>query len=291
MVDSIVLKMLALFQSNSIHATWATVGLLGYDNINAQLEDCLDSKVGYDHLPFSPFPLTSKKYEGIPFSIISAHNEIKAILAAEHQELASHTYSHFYTIENGQTILDFENDLSNMTAIADRYSTGFKSIVFPRNQINQQYLKLCRTEGYATYRGNQQNNLWSNSPFSKESLSKKGKRFIDAYYNISNTQSVSLDTLENNEGLINIPANRFLRPNSGKSLLEKRKVKRVKEEMTRAAINDEIYHLWWHPHNFSQHFNDNFMQLEEIITHFETLKNKHGFESLNMQEIGSKASK
>jgi hypothetical protein len=282
---------LEVFETKSIHASWATVGLLGYKYLQNQLEDNQNSAIGYEHKPFCPFPLNSEKYLDIPFTIISAHSEIEAILNTEYQELASHTYSHYYTLEKGQSKSDFENDLLKMKGVGSNYSTNFKSIVFPRNQINPQYLKLCHTNGYQTYRGNQQNNLWSNSPFAKESLTKKGKRYVDAYYNISNTQSVKLDSLEIVEGLINIPANRFLRPNSGKSLLEKRKVKRIKEEMSNAAIKGEIYHLWWHPHNFSHHMNDNFNQLEEIINHFEMLNKKHGFLSLNMQEIGSAASK
>ena len=31
---------------------------------------------------------------------------------------------------------------------------------------------------------------------------------------------------------------------------KKLKMKRIKAQMTYAAKNDKLFHLWWHPHNF-----------------------------------------
>jgi hypothetical protein len=91
------------------------------------------------------------------------------------------------------------------------------------------------------------------------------------------------------EGLLNIPANRFFRPHSGKSWLEKRKVKRIKREMLRAAQNETVYHLWWHPHNCTDQLQENFAQIEELLAYQLVLKEKFAFESLNMSEIAAYA--
>ena len=55
--------------------------------------------------------------------------------------------------------------------------------------------------------------------------------------------------------------------------------------MTSAAKNNEIYHLWWHPHNFGDNLKGNLKDLEELFIHFEKCKKDFGFKSLNMKEI------
>jgi hypothetical protein len=55
--------------------------------------------------------------------------------------------------------------------------------------------------------------------------------------------------------------------------------------MTIAARNNEFYHLWWHPHNFGNHSEENMSGLKEILSHFSFLQKEYGMESLNMGEI------
>lgn len=281
-VESVVERLLSTFEKYGIHASWATVGLL----MDPEPQTPVNYRLGYTNAAYSPFPLDQSKYNGIPKEIISASKEVELIKQTEGQELCSHTYSHYYCLEEGQYEEQFKWDLKASNELADKHNVNFRSIVFPRNQINTDYLKLCAESGIQTFRGNQPNNLWSNSPYAKESLSKKGKRFLDAYYKISNTQEFGLEDLEVKHGMINIPASRFFRPSSGKSVLENRKVKRIKEEMERAAKNKKIYHLWWHPHNFASRTDQHFEQLEAILSHFSQLRDKYGFTSLNMGEIG-----
>jgi pyruvate-formate lyase len=57
--------------------------------------------------------------------------------------------------------------------------------------------------------------------------------------------------------------------------------------MTYAAKNGEVYHLWWHPHNFGKNQDQNFKNLKEILDHFASLKNEYGMKSLNMNEVAS----
>ena len=54
-----------------------------------------------------------------------------------------------------------------------------------------------------------------------------------------------------------------------------------------AARNAQMYRLWWHPHNFGLHLEENFSVLNEILTTFEQLRAEHGFESLTMAEAAA----
>ena len=56
--------------------------------------------------------------------------------------------------------------------------------------------------------------------------------------------------------------------------------------MSLAAKNNEIYHLWWHPHNFGDDPLQSIQDLKSILTHFEKLREKFNFLSVNMCEIG-----
>lgn len=66
----------------------------------------------------------------------------------------------------------------------------------------------------------------------------------------------------------------FLRPYS-RSLAfgEPLKVKRILDSIEYAAKHSQIYHLWWHPHNFGLHIEENINQLEKICEDAQTIWN------------------
>ena len=55
--------------------------------------------------------------------------------------------------------------------------------------------------------------------------------------------------------------------------------------MTQAAKAGEIYHLWWHPHNFGWHPKENLKDLEQILQHYQYLHEEYGMQSLTMGEL------
>ena len=76
-------------------------------------------------------------------------------------------------------------------------------------------------------------------------------RFVDAYFNISGHNTYDLHDCTKTKPF-NFPSSRFLRPFSNKLVIfDKLRLKRIKESMTDAAVNNRIFHLWWHPHNFA----------------------------------------
>jgi hypothetical protein len=55
--------------------------------------------------------------------------------------------------------------------------------------------------------------------------------------------------------------------------------------MTYAAKRGEVFHLWWHPHNFGINQKENLKFLNSILQHYTFLKEKYGFESLSMNDL------
>lgn len=286
-VDEVVEKLLSLFKQYDIHATWASVGLLGIDN----KELLSNIRIPYINQSFSPYPLNSEKLKNIPKEIVFGQTQLKAILQSEGQDLGSHTFSHYYTLETGQKEIHFLKDLQLMSDLGKKLSHRFKTIVFPRNQVNPAYLPLCANEGYVAFRGNQINKYWTNSTYKEETFSKKLLRSLDAYFPTSRTMSLSLNNLPMVSGLVNIPASRFFRPIGKSKFLERRKLKRIKDEMKKVAQEGKIYHLWWHPHNFTSDIKGHLHQLTEILNYRLELDKKYEFVSMNMKEIAEYAKK
>ena len=287
-VSASVDRLLDLFNRYGIHCTWATVGLLNHSDLNTLLTANSDAHVPYNNQTYNPFPLEKHQLSTVDQQSFTAKKEIEKIISAKHQELASHTYSHFYSLESGQTTADFQHDLDQFK---QTIPVPVESIVFPRNQVKTEYLNLCHQAGIKTYRGNQDNRFWHNSDFESESFFKKMGRTLDAYIRLTADNFTDWTALQATTELINIPASRFLKPYHLPKPIESLKVNRIKAQMTRAAKLNKIYHLWWHPHNFSRHTDENFVQLERILDHFKTLQNRYQFESLNMSEIYQRIAK
>ena len=113
-------------------------------------------------------------------------------------------------------------------------------------------------------------------------------RLIDSYLNLSGYNTYTIN-LNNNRNPVNLPASFFLRPYNPKlNFLESLKLHRLKKSMTYAAKNNEVFHLWWHPHNFGDNFEKNINFLKSILDHFKDLSEKYGMDSLNMEELSNK---
>ena len=88
--------------------------------------------------------------------------------------------------------------------------------------------------------------------------------------------SIPYDKLERKVGMLNVCASRMLRPYSPKlSFLEGLRLKRIKKEMTYAAKKGEMYHLWWHPHNFGANMEENLRFLESILQTYKSCNEKY----------------
>jgi peptidoglycan/xylan/chitin deacetylase (PgdA/CDA1 family) len=280
-----VKRLLKLFARRNIHATWATVGMLF----------CRNKKELFDMVPAADRPTYDvNKLSNYLVAESAGENEssdpyhfagsvMQEIVKTPGQELSTHTYSHYYCLEPGQTPQQFGHDLAAARKLLEREGVNPVSIVFPRNQYNAGYLEQCRQNGFNCYRGNFPSWIYRPQAKSTEGKWKRAARFIDTYLPLAGQRYVQVS--KENE-LVNVPASCFLRPYNKKfAFLDPLRIRRIKKEMEVAAKKNALYHLWWHPHNFGKDMDKNVEILEIILDHFDKLAAKYGMRSLNMQEI------
>jgi len=201
------------------------------------------------------------------------------------QEIGSHTFSHYYVLEKGQSKAAFEADREAFSNIMKSKKKRIKSIIFPRNQINQSYLEICDKMGFLAYRGNEKGWVYHIKENDRKNYFKRGLRLIDMYVNIFGYQSYLIESVSNNE-LLNVKGSRQLKPvSTSLKSLEHRRLKRILNSITHAAKKGEVYHLWWHPDNFGIQLKENLIFLKEILKHYKYLKEIYNFQSVNMENI------
>ena len=282
-------KILEYFKKYYIRGTFATVGLLFFENIDELLSNLPEFKPKYTDPNLSPYGDYLVKNVGFNTNDDPYHfapQLIQRIKNTPYQEIGTHTFSHFYCQEDGQTITDFEHDLKAAFAIAKiRGIDKPTTIVFPRNQINEDYFKVCTALGIIAYRGNEDSWIYAVRSINYKNLFRRSFKLLDAYVNISGHHCYT-DEYMQAKSLINIPSSRFLRPYS-KSLswFEGLRLNRIKKSMTYAAKNGLLYHLWWHPHNFGINQDKNFSFLEKVLQHYTYLNKKYDFTSYTMSEV------
>lgn len=286
----IIPQMLELFRAHEVHVTWATVGMLFHQNKKELLDNSPVLRPSYSESQLSAYRYIEKhgigeNEEQDPFHF--APSLIKQIHQTPHQELGTHTFAHYYCNEAGQTLDQFREDIKAAQRVAHTFGVQLKSLVFPRNQFNDQYLKVCYEEGITSVRSNPLDWFWNIESTQSESIWKRLNRGLDAYFPIGKKNTYGLNTLINKKGFpVCLPASRLLRPYNPKEyLLNDFKINRIKGEMSRAAEAGEVYHLWWHPHNFGGYPEQSLKGLKSILNHYSLLNDQGKLISRNMSEI------
>lgn len=278
--------MLSLFEQKKIHVTWATVGFLFFDTKAALMQHLPPRFPHYVQEKYSTYRLLEQigsDEQSDPYHFAAA--VIEQIRAVPFQEIGTHTFSHYFCLEEGPDLSDFTSDLYSAQKAASLRNLQLESIVFPRNQYGPEHIKVCAAQGIRQYRGNPEHWLYAPRPRGDESLWVRAVRFLDHYVNIAGNITHPLPLIAA-DGLVNVPAGRFLRPHHPRwHALEPWLIRRIKNEMTQAAQKGHLYHLWWHPHNFGAHTAANLAVLETILEHFEKLSAQYGMKSLNMKEV------
>lgn len=289
----VIPELLELFKRYEVHVTWATVGMLFHESKAALLANAPAQKPSYAEQHLSAYHYIDnvgigENEERDPFHF--APSLIRQISATPHQEMGTHTFAHYYCNEAGQRVEQFREDLRAAKRVAKAYGITLRSLVFPRNQFNDEYLKVCFEEGITSVRSNPLDWFWHIESTQGESAWKRLNRGLDAYFPVGRKNTYPLTAIKVRQGYpICIPASRLLRPYRPKEfLLNDIKIQRIKSEMTRAAQHGEVYHLWWHPHNFGRYPAQSLQGLNQLLTHYQLLKKKYGMESYSMGELTAK---
>jgi peptidoglycan/xylan/chitin deacetylase (PgdA/CDA1 family) len=282
-------RMLELFERYGVHCTWATVGLLFFDRKAELMEYLPEPRPRYANPALSPYPRIgqigpNERQDPYHYGL----SLIEQIRDCPGQEIGTHTFSHYYCLEPGETADDqseatFRADLLAARRAAERLGITPRSLVFPRNQYRADYLETCRDVGLEVVRGNHPAWWFRAESRSEESLVQRACRLSDDYLPISRQDCLRAQALD---GLVDVRASRFLRP-APRALrpFEPLRLHRIVAGLSRAARHGMIYHLWWHPHNFGGDPEYSLKFLERALEHFRDLAQTHGMRSCSMLEI------
>ncbi len=275
-------RLLSLFEKYGIHATWATVGLLFADD-------------AADATRFAPPESLYPTYENTALltyrelntlaidegnkTYFFAPTLIDTIAKTPHQEIASHTFAHYYCREVGQTPTQFAADMAAAGAIATAKGYTLSSVVLPRNQCEPAYTKVLAEAGYTAYRDEE--NDWIHEKVHFRPLMRI-LRLLDVYFPLTGQGGY---TPQKESGIWNLVGSRMYKPVVPKlRFLEGLKLRRIKKQMLHAAKNGLTFHLWWHPHNIGVMTDEHLKQLEEIFAYYATLRETYGMQSRTMCE-------
>ncbi len=282
----VIPEKLKLFAENEVHVTWATVGMLFNKNVMEWQNNKPHVLPSFNNTNVSAYEWINKHgffSDNDPFHF--APEIIQQIKETPFQEIGTHTYAHYFCLEKGQTKDQFRVDLLKACEIAGKNGVELKSLVFPRNQFNKEYLSVCLEVGITSIRSSP--DIWYWSPATGSSFMKKFFRAGDAYVSFQPIKPIYLKDITSEKGLpLHLPSTRLYRPWKPSYTVQNRfKISRILNEMTEAAKRNAYYHLWWHPHNFGNHPAQCMQELEQIIGHFVSLRKKYDFRSLTMNEI------
>lgn len=274
-------SILERFEKHGVSATWATVGAV----FCASREELLDALPPEELRPrYVRSALSNYRYlnEIGPDEAQDPHyfgaSLVDQIAACPRQEIATHTMSHFYCLEDGASIESFDADIDAATRLASKRGITLRSIVFPRNQYAAAHLDVIRKRGIRCYRGNPK--AWAYRPAAGagQTLPRRLVRLVDAHTGVLGPHCYE-------PGGENVPASHFLRPCAGRlAAFHSHHLKVVERAMTRAARTGAGFHLWWHPHNFGVDTAANLAGLDRIISHFSSLRDEYGMVSRAMAE-------
>lgn len=281
--------LLELFREFGVHATWATVGLLFFADRRELLSGLPSLKPGYADPTLSPYSEIESGSIGegeADDPYFFAPTLIEHIRQTPGQAIGSHTFSHFYCMEKGQTVDEFYSDLQAAVAAAEQRGISLQSLVLPRNQLRRQYMRRLPELGFKTYRGNPRHPLYRGGYSVSDHFLRRALRLADSYLNLTGHHTYPVDSISPKLP-IDLPASFFFRtPPETLRRLEPLRLKRIKDGMTQAARQGQVYHLWLHPYNAAEE--TGFRSLEAVVRHYRHLAEQYGMISLNMEELGER---
>lgn len=276
-------KLLALFETYEVHATWATVGFL-FAKTRAEIDKYApENKPSYLNCKMSPYGhLNSIGEDERQDPLHYANSLIDTIVATPGQEIATHTFSHFNCLADGQTENEFRADLNAALELGRSQSHALHSLVFPRDQVN--YLATCRDLGIVAFRGTDLTWTHPNSARWYRAF-RRTIRLVDSFVNLAGHHTYPLPPSDAGPPY-NLASSRFLRPvTNANSPLASLARRRIASSMRHAADTGQIFHLWWHPHNFGKNTEQNLRHLGKIFEQYVKLRDQYGMRSMNMNEV------
>jgi hypothetical protein len=285
---------LRLFESFGIHATWAVVGFLFFrtkDDLLAALPVHRPQLNGHGPSPYEILSDLGPDEERDPYHYASSL--VDQIIDTPNQEIATHTFSHCIWDQSTPDLEAFRSDLKAALETARSKLVHMASIVFPRNKYSAPLLHVLREEKTMAFRGVR--DPWYTF------LDRGGKprqtlfrvfRFLDHHVPVSGSNSYGWNSIASGPPY-DVPASfglEFYYHRPWLDALEHLRLKRITSSLTKAAERQEIFHLWWHPHQLGHDLHRKLEFLRRILHHYALLRDTHGMESLTMREVAERRS-
>jgi peptidoglycan/xylan/chitin deacetylase (PgdA/CDA1 family) len=285
----VIPRLLEMFEEYEVRATWATVGFL-FAGSKAELDRFRPPVLPtYDVRSLFPYDEPVGADEAAD-PLHFARSLVAAIAGSPGQEVATHTYSHYFCAEPGQTSEQFAVDLDSAVAIAASQGLSLRSIVFPRNQHQPAYDDILRGRGITVYRGNPDSWMWRFETAGESATrGKRLARLLDTYLPISGDGSFAWVDVPKGDGLMDVRASFFVRPYAPRlRSLEGLRGRRLRHALRSAARRKRIVHLWWHPHNFGRHPDECLRILRTVLDEYARLRDEFGMISLSMADVADR---
>jgi len=152
-VRAAVPALLDLFEACGIAATWATVGMLMADSREERERFRPAVTPAYADPRLDSYRIATGESEADD-PLHFAGSLVGQIRAGPRQEIASHTFAHYYPLEPGHDLASFRADLESAVAIARAKRIELRSLIFPRNQFNSDYAGVIAEAGFTVCRSN-----------------------------------------------------------------------------------------------------------------------------------------
>lgn len=168
----------------------------------------------------------------------------------KNQEIGSHSYSHEIFDKITKDVA--ENEIKNFRK---------KSFVFPRNKIN--YLNLLKKYGFKSYRAKDQSEY---------------ELLIPRIPPVANPKTKN--------GLIEIPSSMYFVSTRGfrKYIPYGLRYLKSKIGINKAIKNKQIFHIWFHPMDFSVNTSSLINEFEEILIYANKMRREGKLEIKNMDQ-------
>ena len=185
-VQKVIPQLLTLFAEYRIKATFATVGFLFSKNREELLSANPLVLPSYSNDSYNVYqkevPLIGVNELDDPYHF--GYSLIEILKKSPH-EIATHTYCHYYCLEDGQTPEQFDADITAAKKIAEKNNVHLNSFVFPRNQVNEEYLSILVSNNIKVYRGNPTSWIYKPRRYSAEVSFIRLCRLVDTYLPVS----------------------------------------------------------------------------------------------------------
>ena len=147
-------------------------------------------------------------------------------------------------------------------------------------------LPILAAAGITSFRGTQPRLAHHPVPEGRVTLPRKLARGLEEYAGPRPLHVTRFSDLRTRGGVLDIPATLFLRPWSAqRARLEPFRWRRLAGAFARAAREDAIVHVWWHPHNFGANQEENLRFLDRLLDLFQRARDEHGMRSMTMADV------